>query len=402
MADPIRYFEDLGAAARSRLIRRLERPGADGLVGQENLLIRQHLRPGFRRLRPERLRQPARVLLAPLEPFLVDVAPPDRLPLIRRSVLAPLIRALSKGDPGDAIGIDWSQPLSPSDDVAGLRSAIVDHLSTRADDVALRIAADAGMSVPATGKALEIAARCLRHADVVAEWQGVLPAFPILWIDEPLVELAIARYAEAERIESGLGRLFLILFMRRTQDPALVKTALASGRSVPAGLMETVRVDLADVIRHGIADELATLEGALTANASAGVDYFRIARVLRAAETTGDAASLAQRLTELIGRMANGALRADVEALLSSDEPTPHAEEVERSLRELGALARQGLLTGVAPDLANLGGMIERHLAGGGDSLPRQRMIYSLHLLELVAGSDHADAVRRTCLIRTS
>lgn len=398
MSDPIRYFEDLGPAARTRLIRRLERPGPDGLVGQENLLIRQHLRPGFRRLRPERLRQPARVLLAPLEPFLVDVEPPDGLPLVRRVLLGPLVRALAGVD----VGVDWSQPLPASDDGTAFRTAVADHLAAGGDALAAGIAGEAGMPAAAVKAALRIVTRCLRHAALVADWQRDLPPFPILWIDEGLVELALARYAEAEQAEAGVGRLFLILFMRRTQDPALVKTALAAGRSPPAGMLDTVKADLPALVKHGASDELASLESALAANASGGVDYFRIARVLRAAEGSGDAEALGRRLTELIGRVANGALRTDVEALLAAEEPTPHAEEVERSLRELGALARQGLLTGVSADLGSLGEMITRQLGGGEVRPTRRRVLYGLHLLELVAGPDHADAVRRELWSRLS
>ncbi|MFC7335211.1 hypothetical protein [Rhodocista pekingensis] len=395
MSEPIRFFEDLDPAARQRLLRRLEKAGPDGLVPVENLLIRQHLRPGLRRLRPERQRQPARVLLLPAEPFLVDAPASGRLPLIPRAVLAPLIRRfagaglrLDGGRP-----LDWSQPLSAAEEPAA-RRVLAAHVARERDALGAVAAAGLGGDMAGARRAVTALSTCLRHADRIAGWCADVPAGPILWIDDPLADLLAAQFTLAERAETGLGTLLLLLVARRMQDPSLLPKAFAAQVRASAALVAASGTVVGEIAPVLAADALAFLDRPTAPEALAGIDFFRVRHLLTCAELSGSRAAVAARLEHLLGRTATGALQAELAALLESGTPSVAAGEIERSLRELAALSRLDGLDSLSGALArieaDLIARLERTAAAGG-----RDMVYHLHLLELAAGSDRADEVRR-------
>ncbi|ACI97609.1 hypothetical protein [Rhodospirillum centenum] len=282
MSEPIRFFEDLDPPARQRLLRRLEKAGPDGLVPVENLLIRQHLRPGLRRLRPERQRQPARVLLLPAEPFLVDAPVSGRLPLIPRAVLSPLIRRLAGAglrlDGGRSDGerpLDWSQPLSAADEPAA-RRVLAAHVARERDALATVAATGLGGDMAGARRAVAALATCLCHADRIAGWCADVPAGPILWIDDPLADLLAAQFAQAERAEDGLGTLLLLLVARRMQNPALLPAAFAAQARASAALAAASSAVVGEIAPVLAADALAFLDRPTVPEALAGIDFFRV------------------------------------------------------------------------------------------------------------------------------
>lgn len=230
---------------------------------------------------------------------------------------------------------------------------------------------------------------------MIEDWGRELPPGPILWIDSGLMERIVLAHGRATRKEGRLGRLLVVLVARRLHDPALLTAALAAAVGVAAPSAE-LKSDVAAVVgplaRALAADGLAGLERSAGEDALGTIDFFRIRQVLHAAAVDGKAEETEARLAALLGRVASGTLQADVEALLSGGAGSVAAGEVERSLRELSALSREGGISGLVADLTAIAAAIAARLRldPGGPEL-----LYRLHLLELCGGAEMAHALYR-------